>query len=638
MKIAYLFSRYPVPSQTFCDTEIRALEEAGHEIEIYSCSPPTTSFRHGGPADWPRARVFYAPPGPVLEAWADAARRDGNWPAEMVADHETRFGPRYEPARRATHALYFAARLRRRGIEHLHVHFANRATHAALFIHAMTDVPFSLTAHAQDFLVDLGNDDLLRRMCERAAFVVAVSDWSRRALVERCPAAAQKIHRIYNGLPLERWPLPRAISEPTESGLQIFSVGRLIDFKGFDDLIAACHLLQERGIQFSCEIAGDGPLRVALEQQAARFDDPRYRVFLSGLLSQEEIRARLNDCDVFALACRTAENGACDVLPTVILEAMAAAKPVVSTRLAAVPEIVEDGVTGFLSRPNDAADFTDSFVRLAGDAALRLRLGEAGRSRLAARFSAAEASRHLQTLFAQAGGIGRRADQNQVASADGRSLFCLCDTWPPPGFTDGSTPTPAEIVACLGRRPGTCLTALKPGSYSSASDTSTDLPTMEVLRAIEFMPDEFVLETHWRNAGTLAYRLEAWRAEIGGACGTDTFLLAARRAVYLDRRAPSNSPRWQHLHSVGPQSLLCAWLLRRLGAAHTISFLLPPRPEGGAGLPGSTLRKLAPEFVGGWVVGERKLAASFGPNFHGGKLDAQSWMTGLEQWLDSASR
>ena len=157
--------------------------------------------------------------------------------------------------------------LQRRGIEHLHVHFANRATHAALFIHALTGMPFSFTAHAQDFLVDLGNDALLGEMCARAAFVVAVSEWSRRELIERCPDAAAKIHRIYNGLPLDRWPAPAGRWRPQCTPLRILSVGRLVAFKGFDDLIAACAGLKARGMAFRCEIAGEGPLRGTLARR-----------------------------------------------------------------------------------------------------------------------------------------------------------------------------------------------------------------------------------------------------------------------------------------------------------------------------------------------------------------------------------
>ena len=333
MKIAYLFSRYPVPSQTFCDTEIRALEAAGHEIEIYSCSAPHTSFRHGGSGGLaPARRCSTRRPPPVLHAGELAARAEGTWPDAMIAGHTARFGPRYDPARRARHAGYFADRLRRRGVEHVHVHFANRATHAALFIQALTSVSFSFTAHAQDFLVDLGNDDLLRLLCERAAFVVTVSDWSRAALLERCPAAAGKVHRVYNGLALEQWPptIEPTPPAPEGQGLRILSVGRLIEFKGFQDLIAACRLLRERGVPFSCEIVGDGPLRDDLERQAADFDQPAALIRLTGLLPQEEVRARLHRCNVFVLASRVDEKGACDVLPTVILEAMAAAKPVVS--------------------------------------------------------------------------------------------------------------------------------------------------------------------------------------------------------------------------------------------------------------------------------------------------------------------
>lgn len=635
MKIAYLFSRYPVPSQTFCDTEIRALEAAGHEIEIYVCSAPTTSFRHGA-EDWPRAEILYAPPKTILECWEQAARADNTWPGGMVAEHEARFGSQYDPARRARHALYFADRLRRRGVEHLHVHFANRATHAALFIHALTGVPFSFTAHAQDFLVDLRSDELLRLMCEKAAFVVAVSDWSRRALVERCPDAAAKIHRVYNGLPLDRWPATPAPSTRAAGPLKIFSVGRLIEFKGFADLVAACRLLRARGVPFCCEIAGTGPLAEPLATLVEDFRTATARVELLGQLSQAEVRARLENCDVFALACRVDDQGACDVLPTVILEAMAAGRPVVSTHLAGVPEMVCDGETGDLVPPGDPAALADALARLATDPEARRRMGAAGRSKLEAQFSSADSARQLGGLFVHAAPAVSRSAEPGPFHDQSPTVF-LFDRWPMSADEDaGAVPDAAVLAEVLREQPGAHFVALQPGSGKAASFPAGGSPEATVLRAFDFLPDDLVFETYWRQPDPTVHRLESARQAVGGACSTDTFLLAARRALYLRHWLEQRREKWRGPHAVGPQALLCLFLLHWLAAVDRPSFFLPAAPGGGTGLANSTLRLLAPAFRGGWVAGERKLAASLGLKFRGDKPTAAAWRQALDGWTKFA--
>ncbi len=625
MKVAYLFSRYPVPSQTFCDTEIRALEAAGFGVEIYSCSPPTTSFRHGV-EDWPRAQVSYAPPLNGLAWWEASARRDGRWPAATIARHETEYGLRYEPAKRARHALYFADRLRWQGVEHLHVHFANRATHAALFIHKLTGIPFSFTAHAQDFLVDLGSDALLGEMCEKAAFVVAVSEWSRRALIEKCPSAEAKIHRVYNGLPLDRWPAPPSIPS-RDPLLQIFSVGRLIEFKGFADLIAACGILRERGIPFRCDIAGDGPLREALESQAKDFTEPTARIRMFGLLPQDRIREHLKDCQVFALACKVDEKGACDVLPTVILEAMAAGKPVVSTRIAGVPEMVEDGKTGFLVPAGDPGALADALARLANDPETRAHFGVAGRAKLAAEFSADESARQLGNLMAAAKARSNFASDHSLPIAPGTTTWCLFDQWPMSGQASAGPGDKALVDLCR-RAPGTRYLALATGDAPTAVEQSD--ATFDAVPMLEFMPDALVLETWWRAFGRDAHRLEALRGRVGSACTTDDFLLAARRVLYLHYDLQRGSAGSYHLHAVGPDAMLCAWLLVQIGAANTASFLL----DRGHGLTNTTVRRLAPSFVGGWTVGERKLAGSLGPEFYSDQPSSGEWLQAMEAWME----
>ena len=164
MRLGYLYSRYPVISQTFCDAEMLALERRSVDLEIGSIHPPFTSFRHRHGSNL-RAEICYAPSPRVVQTIAQLARRDGTWPAALVADHEARYGPGFKAEQRARYALFFAEQFVRSGVAHFHVHFARNATHTALFVKAISKIGFSFTAHAQDFMLDVGSDELLREMC-----------------------------------------------------------------------------------------------------------------------------------------------------------------------------------------------------------------------------------------------------------------------------------------------------------------------------------------------------------------------------------------------------------------------------------------------------------------------------------------
>src|SRR5207302_11207126 len=184
------------------------------------------------------APVHYAPPQEILRILERNAKTTGKWPRDLVDQHEGRYGPVAKAEQRARNALYFAGFFARSGVDHVHVHFANRAAHTAVFLKEISGIPFSVTAHGQDFMKDLGSDDLLREICNAAEFVTAETDYSRDLLRQRCPASAAKIHRVYNGIDLERFP---ARGSPNGSRIpRIVSVGRLVAFKGFEDLIDAC--------------------------------------------------------------------------------------------------------------------------------------------------------------------------------------------------------------------------------------------------------------------------------------------------------------------------------------------------------------------------------------------------------------
>src|SRR5437870_10136950 len=247
MRLGYLYSRYPVISHTFCDMEMLALERLGWTLEIGSVYSPLASLRHEHITRL-RAPVRYAPPQQILHIWEKKAKASGQWPAGLVDLNERKYGPAFKPGQRARNALYFADLFTRSGVTHFRVHFANRAAHTALFVKEISGIPFSVTAHGQDFMKDLGNDDLLREICADAEFVAAETDYSRELLCQRCPDSAAKIYRINNGIDLE--PFPDLLPTKANAAPRIISVGRLVAFKGFEHLIDACAELAHRGLDF----------------------------------------------------------------------------------------------------------------------------------------------------------------------------------------------------------------------------------------------------------------------------------------------------------------------------------------------------------------------------------------------------
>jgi|SRR5438874_7856325 len=396
MRLGYLYSRYPVLSQTFCDAEMLELERREHEIILGSLYPPKTALRHEYLKRL-RAPIRYAPSSRELDALARKAKRKRRWPTALVAQHEKKYGTEYKAALRARNALFFVELFEGARVPHFHVHFANRAAHTAMFVKAVSGIPFSMTAHGQDFMSDLGNDELLRELCASAEFVGAETDFSRDLLAARCPESRSKIFRVYNGIDLSRFP---GGAEACPSKIRFLSVGRLVAFKGFDILIDACAELQKQRINFDCEIIGDGALREELEERARR-QDLRERIRFAGEQSQNYVRSALRDCDVFVLASAPDERGASDIFPTVIAEAMATGKPVVSTTVAGIPELVANGETGLLVPPRDARALANAMEQFAGNENLRGDFGRAGRLRIEQKFTIEKTIEPLLERFEQ---------------------------------------------------------------------------------------------------------------------------------------------------------------------------------------------------------------------------------------------
>ncbi len=610
MRLGYLYSRYPVISQTFCDAEMLALERTGIGLVIGSIYPPLTSLRHEYMTAL-RAPIHYAPPQQILRIWEQQAKTDrvgalrSAWPEKIVLQHEQKYGPTVKAALRARNALYFADFFTRNGVDHVHVHFANRAAHTALFLKEISGIPFSVTAHGQDFMKDLGSDDLLREICDAAEFVAAETDYSRNLLRERCPDSAAKIHRVYNGIDLERFPQPES---PKDNRTPlILSVGRLVAFKGFDDLIDACVELTSRRVDFACDIVGDGPLRDALQAKIEKLNLSS-RVNLLGSLSQNAVLEKLQAADIFALACTTDAQGATDVFPTVILEAMASARPVVSTRLAGIPELVISGETGVLVSPGDTSAFADALEEFLRDRDRRERNGRAARLRIEQHFRIENAVAPLISMFEGSGRRLRSEDKNVSGSAlitttrsnldhashsePATTIAYLIDRWP-----DHELPLLEREIEEMRRR----AVPVIPFVCEFDPSSRLDRQMQQIALSLEFLPGAIVLEAEWRANRALAQELEESRAQQSSRTPDAIFLRQARFALMLRKLLHQRNA--SHIHATSSRALACAAMLKTFLNV-TVSATIEPRSE----LSRNWLQDALAECVGGRLSNRKFLA------------------------------
>ena len=368
LRIGYVLKRFPRFSETFILNELLALQEMGAEVHVFSLLVPPDEPRHARLAQL-RAPVTYL------------AKPSGLAPIDIAEADEALFAGQDEKSIAVLHAkadevarLALAA-----GITHLHAHFGSDPATVALLAARRIGGTFSFTAHARDIYHTYVTPEIDREKrrikLRRAAFTVTVSDFNAAHLRALCPEATGRIHRLYNGVDLSLF-APSGASAPG----RVLAVGRLVEKKGFSVLIDACALLRDRGVPFDCRIVGDGPLLGALTQQIQDLGLDS-RVALMGPMPQECLADEMGTAAVAVLPCVVTDDGDRDGLPTVLLEAMGRAIPVVTTTVTGGPEIVADGETGFLCAPNDAEALADAMARLLTNPDRAIAMGAVGRLR-----------------------------------------------------------------------------------------------------------------------------------------------------------------------------------------------------------------------------------------------------------------
>ena len=398
---AYIFERFPSFTQTFCAREVLELQRQGTRLLLFSIrSTGGESVRHFPPELLDQ--VVTLPSADLLTREVEAMKERRELSQSIILTLREWAG---RPDKtRVYEAAWIGQKLQAAGVRHVHTHFAGLAARTAWWIRQFYGLSYSFTGHANDlFCPDDATNLKLPRLIADAAAVIAVSDYTAAWLRGKHPAAAKRIHRVYNGLDLDSITTATADRGKSTPPL-IYSVGRLIEKKGFDDLIRACALLRDAGTPFQCRITGDGPLHTDLTAkiEAAGLSP---QVTLTGPLSQPEIIGYLGQATVFALPCVTEADGGRDVLPTVLMEAMAAALPCVSTTLAGVPEMVLHEKTGLLTPERDPAGAAAALTRILTDPALARRLGEAGLALARERFAKAGTAAQLRRILTAHGKV-----------------------------------------------------------------------------------------------------------------------------------------------------------------------------------------------------------------------------------------
>lgn len=379
--LAVLVNGFPRLSETFVLQELLELERRGLRLHVFALRRPdevvqqdalsklraTVEYLPDGTVPYRRSRVRIAHSALFLQR--RLAYLHGY--ADMLAS------PEFSRSLGVNAAL-LAYRILRLGSPPLYIHFAHKPATIGRFASLLAGVPYALSAHAKDIWLT-PEDELARKV--RDARVVLTCTEQGRAQLARLADGLTPVHLAYHGVEVQG----RARSSRRDETPRILAVGRLVEKKGHETLLLAASLLRDRGLEFSLRLAGEGPEWSRLQRlvHELRLGD---RVVFLGPLNESEVRAEYETADVFALPCRKLANGDQDGLPNVILEAMAHGLPVVSTRLDGITEAIVDGDSGLLAAQDDPAGVAEHLGRLVEDADLRLRIGAAGRNRVAASF------------------------------------------------------------------------------------------------------------------------------------------------------------------------------------------------------------------------------------------------------------
>lgn len=397
MRIAYFVNQYPKVSHSFIRREIAALER--HGVEVIRVSLRGWSEPLVDPDDLAERTKTHFLLQRGLRGLLPSVLRQAvqNPPALVKAIAQAVRLSKQSDRPLPYHLVYVAEacalvrHLRTLSVRHVHAHFGTNSTEVVALSRTLGGPSFSFTVHGPDEF-DRPTGIHLGEKIERSAFVVAISSFGRSQLFRWVS------HRFWNKVKVVHCGLDSAFlaegaSQPIPQEPRVVCVGRLCEQKGQLLLLDAVRQLRDRGEPVRLVLAGDGEMRPEIERFMAEHG-LQDRVSITGWISNEQVRQELEAAR--ALVLPSFAEG----LPVVIMEAMALGRPVLTTSIAGIPELVRHGTDGWLIPAGDLESLVDALSELLTQSVQRLTdMGQAARRRVLERHSIDTEARKLVELF-----------------------------------------------------------------------------------------------------------------------------------------------------------------------------------------------------------------------------------------------
>lgn len=409
MIIAYLTNEYGRASDTFIRGEVEQLRALGHEVHTFSPRRPPADEVVGAEVRQAQAtteylldpKTFYRN---VAKMFAAAAGLTIRSPSRMLSTLRLALktctpGVRAHVWQAAylLEAALLSRRLERKGVQLLHNHMGTASAYVAMLASRLTGIPYSLTIHGSHIFFEPRRWALGDKIIG-SAFTACISDFGR----SQCMIFTH--HEHWNRLHVVRCGLDERFLDSPEVPLpaqnRLVTVGRLTEEKGHPLLLESIAALSAAGHDLSLRIIGDGPMRGALESMIERLQLGD-RVTITGWKTSDEVRQELLASRGFILPSYA------EGIPVVLMEALILGRPVVCTRVGGIPELVEDGGSGWLVAPGSADALTAAILRLLETPADELvRMGRRGAERVREMHDGRREAAKLARLFEEVLGRG----------------------------------------------------------------------------------------------------------------------------------------------------------------------------------------------------------------------------------------